>query len=178
MASLAHLMSRPQISSSLAAQQKTYVTYTAPLSGLNAPTVIIREARALIACSGTTGRRTWEAALHLASFLVSSGGKSLVLGKSIIELGAGTGFLSILCAKFLGAKHILATDGSEEVVDDLKSNLRINGLEGSYLFDTAVLRWDHSLPLSLSASDSDFQCYDLILGADIVSQTFYDFEIS
>jgi hypothetical protein len=39
-----------------------------------------QEARARILSAGTTGNRTWEAALHLGSFLASETGEALVRG--------------------------------------------------------------------------------------------------
>ncbi|MCJ1299468.1 hypothetical protein MMC08_002260 [Hypocenomyce scalaris] len=167
MSFLTQLMMSPSVSEGIAAQQKAYVTYTAPSEALSAPQITLLEARSLLASSGTTGLRTWEAALYLGAYLFSSNGGDLVAGKNIVELGAGTGFVSILCAKHIGAKHVLATDGDGGVIDDLASNIYINGLDGSGLIDTAVLKWGHAL------TDEMFQCgeeplnYNVVLGADV-----------
>jgi len=152
------------------AQQKSYATYTAPLSlrDPEAPTVTLLEARSILASSGNTGLRTWEAALWLGTYLCSEEGKKLVNGKTILELGAGTGFISILCAKHLQARYVLATDGNGEVVDGLKTNIVVNGLERDRRIQTAVLQWGHTLiDEELKSSDGSLQ-YDLVLGADIV----------
>ena len=148
--------------------QKSYVTYTDPFTSSASQTVTTLESRAILASSGTTGLRTWEAALHLATYLCSDEGRILIRGKSIIELGAGTGFLSILCVKHLGANYVLATDGSSDVVDTLGSNIYLNGLEGSKVIDGAVLIWGHALIDGVLNIKEEYEKYDVILGADVV----------
>lgn len=162
-------MAQPLPSGSAAAQQKSYVTYTAPSSDPNSPRVTVLEAPSLLASSGTTGFRTWEAALFLAAYLSSSGRNHLVTGKNVLELGAGTGFLSILCAKRLGAQRVLATDGSQEVISDLKSNIQLNEVKGGALIQTAILQWGHALIGGVADCREKKSSYDLVLGADVVS---------
>jgi hypothetical protein len=56
----------------VSAQQKSYVTYTLsllPLQDQATPSITLLEARNLVAAFGTTGLRTWEAALHLGNYL-------------------------------------------------------------------------------------------------------------
>lgn len=153
-----------------AVQQKCHLTYTAPLSSLYSPELTLLEARSVLASAGTTGRRTWEAALCLGTFLFSPSGRNLIQGKTILELGAGTGFLSILCAKHLGARFVLATDGDVDVVRDLDSNIALNDLKDTKIITTAVLEWGHILPDILWNSSGKTLTYDLILGADVVSR--------
>ncbi|KAL2042081.1 hypothetical protein N7G274_005269 [Stereocaulon virgatum] len=166
-ACLAQSMAQPLPSASSAAQQKSYVTYTAPVTNPNAPRITTLEAPSLLASSGTTGFRTWEAALHLGSYLVSEDGNHHVADQRIIELGAGTGFLSILCAKHLGARHVLATDGSLEVVTDIKVNLDLNELEEGDLIKTSVLRWGHALIGCPADCRREELSYDVAIGADV-----------
>ena len=161
-------MSRPQVSATTAALQKSYVTYTIPITASIAATITTLEARALLASTGTTGLRTWEAALHLGTYLSTAEGAALVQNKTIIELGAGTGFMSILCAKHLGANYVLATDGSGEVVDDIVSNLYLNGLEGKGIIDTVVLGWGHALMDEIFESHGAPRTFAIALGADVV----------
>ncbi len=163
-------MSQHLSSASAAAQQKSYVTYTAPILDRNAAQVTLLEAPSLLASSGTTGFRTWEAALFLGAYLSSPEGSHFVTGKSILELGAGTGFLSIFCAKY-GAQRVLATDGSLEVMSDLKSNIHLNELEGSELIQTAILQWGHALIGGVVDRREDKSSYDLVIGADVVGDS-------
>ena len=58
------------------AQQKAFVTYSYPLHSADDSVsedeaVTLLEARSVISGSGTTGLRTWEAALLLGSYLSS-----------------------------------------------------------------------------------------------------------
>lgn len=144
-----------------------YVTYTAPSFCLSAPTLTLCEGRSLLASAGDTGLRTWEAALLLGTYLYTEG-RELVHRKAVLELGAGTGFLSILCAKHLGSFHVMATDGSEKCVKNIVANISLNGLEENLQgISAAVLQWGHLDEEILHSHDVSYQ-YDLILGADVV----------
>ena len=151
-----------------AAQRKSHVTYTAPSFEIDPPSIVLLEARSLLASSGTTGFRTWEAALHLASFLFSREARHLVTSRNILELGAGTGFLSILCSAHLGAKYVLATDGSREIMNNLKDNLDLNGLRVSDKSHAEELQWGQALIGGVADCRREGRAYDLIIGADVV----------
>ena len=133
------------------------------------PTVTLLERRHLISGSLTTGFRTWEAALHLGSYLLSDAAFDLIRGKSVIELGAGTGFLSALCGKHLDASHVTTTDGDEAVVETVKENLFLNGLDDAR-FNASVLRWGGGLAGTWVEEECEEWPYDMVLGSDIVSQ--------
>lgn len=167
-------MASPPVPAATAALQKSYITYTAPIYGhdLNALTVTTLESCALISYSGTSGLRTWEAALYLGVYLACPDGKVFVDGKNVIELGTGTGFLSIFCAKHAGATHVLATDGDGGVVDDIGANIYLNGLEGSSRIETTVLKWGHALIDELLSGSERARMYDIVLGADVVCTGF------
>ena len=150
-----------------AAQQKSYVTYNiSSLSSENPPTITLLEARNMVAASGTTGLRTWEAALHLGNYLCAHDQK-LVPGRSILELGAGTGYISVLCAKHLGASHVIATDGSDDVVNSLSTNYYLNGLQDSSLIEGKELKWGQALVGSEHPQWNRGRNIDLVLGADL-----------
>lgn len=157
---------------SVTAGHKSYVTYSLPGVHVNEVSVTLFESPALLGASGTTGFRTWEASLLLGAFFCSTSGQGYVKGKSLLELGAGTGLLAILCAKHLGAKSVLATDGARNVLEDLKTNIELNDLESSPLLKVKSLKWGHSLigagPV-LFGEDSDFE---LAFGSDIVSKPY------
>lgn len=153
------------------ALQKNHVTYTAPLNlrDPEAPTLTLLETRSVLASSGNTGARTWEAALWLGTYLCSEEGRKMVNGKTILELGAGTGFLSILCAKHLQARYVLATDGNGGVVDGLTSNILVNGLERDRRIQAAVLQWGNTLVDEDLKYSEGILLPELVIGADIVS---------
>ncbi|CAG8958087.1 hypothetical protein HYFRA_00000431 [Hymenoscyphus fraxineus] len=149
-----------------AVQQKSYVTYSlSSLSSQNPATITLHEARNLLSGSGTTGSRTWEAALHFGNYLISN--PSLVNGKSVLELGAGTGYLSILCAKHLNAAKVLATDGSEDVVETLQTNIYLNDLQDKSLIQGKELKWGHALLGGEEQAWNGGQKIDVVLGADL-----------
>ncbi|GME33461.1 putative Nicotinamide N-methyltransferase [Neofusicoccum parvum] len=144
---------------------KSYVTY----SFGNDRAVTLLESRSVISSSGTTGLRTWEAALHLGAYLASEAGHKWVQGKRVLELGAGTGLLSILCTKHLQAVKATATDGDEGVVDSIKTNLFLNGLDARVDTESIVLRWGWSWTLqdSLYYEEGSKDQYDVVVGADV-----------
>jgi protein-lysine N-methyltransferase EEF2KMT len=178
MSGLTTLISTELPSEEAAVQQKTYVTFSCiPPRHSRAdrdedPTVTLLERRHLISGSQTTGFRTWEAALHLGSYLMSPEGCQLINGKSVLELGAGTGFLSILCANHLQAKHVTATDGDEGVVEALRENLFLNDLDDEKTVITSILRWGHGLRGTWVEEDCEAWPYDVVVGADIVSDAW------
>jgi ribosomal protein L11 methylase PrmA len=119
--------------------------------------------------AGTTGFRTWEAALQFSQFLCSDCCPADLrpAGKTILELGAGTGFLSILCAKYLSAAQVYATDGFEDVVEDIGTNMFINELQDDPRISRRELRWGQAL---LGTEEAEFlggAQVDLVLGADV-----------
>ncbi len=155
-----------------AAQAKSYVTYSlAALSSAEPPTITISESRNLLGGTGTTGFRTWEACLQLVDFLCSEF-CPLDLKKTsqtILELGCGTGYLSIQVAKHFSPSHITATDGFDTVVDDLPNNFVLNGLEPSPSLRTQLLKWGEG-QLEEFRREPTFlegKAPDLILGADV-----------
>jgi predicted nicotinamide N-methyase len=168
MNSLSSLLSSRIPSEADLAQQKSFVTYT--LSSLPSeseiiPTITLLESRNLLAAAGTTGLRTWEAALHLGNYLCTQ--VSLVDGKSILELGAGTGYVSVLCSKHLGASHVLSTDGSEDVVASLSTNFYLNDLQAEAAIEGKELKWGQALLGSEHPQWNAGRQIDLVLGADL-----------
>ena len=152
-----------------AAQQKAYVTYTLsslPPTDSSTPTITILESRNLLAAAGTTGLRTWEAALCLGDYL--SLNMDVIKDKSVLELGAGTGYISILCARYLGASHVLATDGSDDVVAGLATNFYLNDLQDSPILEGKELKWGRALVGSEHPAWNGGQKIDVVLGADVL----------
>lgn len=176
-------MTQPKPSALQQAQQLAYVKYTAPASDADGGTrtIITRESRGLILSAGTTGFRTWEAALHLGSFLSTPEGQALVCENRVIELGAGTGFLSMFCAKYLGVRSVVATDREPALIENIRDCMRRNALDTA-VFQSAI--WGWGTPLSLTQSQLEGEdeaaetaavsvkrdlAFDLALGADLVS---------
>ncbi|KAG5943556.1 hypothetical protein E4U59_000267 [Claviceps monticola] len=176
MSTLSSLMAAPIPSEATSAQQKCFVTYHLSLlenlsissdhaetSALR-PSITLLENRSLIAASGTTGLRTWEAALHMGQYLCQN--LAVVAGKHVLELGAGTGYLSILCVKHLQATHAVASDGSDDVVNNFSENMSLNGLRTSSVTPMNIT-WGQALVEHEGFSCSTRQPVHVVLGADI-----------
>ncbi|KAI0879928.1 putative methyltransferase-domain-containing protein [Annulohypoxylon maeteangense] len=172
MSSLSNLLALPLPSEITAAQQKSYVTYSPSL--LNVSTshhgslpaqVTLLESRNLISAFGTTGLRTWEAALHLGQFLSTN--PSIIHNKTVLELGAGTGYLSILCAKFMAPTMVIASDGSDDVVANLPENFFLNGLQESEMIRAMDVKWGHALVGTEDEHWNGGRPIDVVLAADV-----------
>ncbi|KAF4996611.1 hypothetical protein FDECE_12348 [Fusarium decemcellulare] len=173
MSTLSVFLATPLLPEVTSVQQKCYVTYHLSALGQESsaqtttqvPHITLLENRSLISASGTTGLRTWEAALHLGSYLCQNSG--LVEGKRILELGAGTGFLSILCANILGSGHVIASDGSDDVINNLPENLFLNNLQDSTSVVPMEVKWGHALLGTEEDKWNGGRTVDVVLGADI-----------
>ncbi|KAF2456460.1 putative methyltransferase-domain-containing protein [Lineolata rhizophorae] len=173
----------------VSAQRKSYVTYSWDLTrqpegrqeedpGGCEFSITLLESPSLISSSGTTGLRTWEAALHLATFLATTPkGRRYVGAKRMLELGAGTGLVSVLCAKYLGTASVVATDGDAGVVEGLGTNAFVNELAGGegpgegQKMEANVLKWGRTLLGNAILDDEDRAPFDLVLGADVTYDT-------
>jgi protein-lysine N-methyltransferase EEF2KMT len=141
---------------------KTVVSYVPPVSyDLDVTPLEILEAKKVIGSGPNTGLRTWEAALRLAYYLHSKPG--LVQDRQILELGAGTGFLSIFCASFLQPSSMLVTDGHEDVLTSLQVNIQRNStLYYGIVPKAQKLFWGDEEDIRSVPQD-----IDLVIGADI-----------
>ncbi|TGZ85536.1 hypothetical protein EX30DRAFT_337883 [Ascodesmis nigricans] len=121
--------------------------------------VTIVETPNIISGQGTTGLRTWEAALALGEYMCTSHGIErgfLHNVRSLLELGTGTGLCAMLAAK-LGVEEVYATDGDENVIASLRENVARNKLETQ--IKPSVLLW---------ASNPEYaNGVDLVIGADV-----------
>jgi len=89
------------------------------------------------------GAKAWPTAYIVATRLLSEG----VTGRSVLELGCGTGLVSI-AALSGGAAFVLATDRAQPNIDNAKASARLNGVElHAELFDVL-------LPCPLPSSSS------------------------
>lgn len=159
-----NLLTQPKPSSLQQAQQLAYITYTAPAPDSHPTrTVITSESRGLILSSGTTGFRTWEAALHLGTYLASTSqteAQFQLQGKRVLELGAGTGFLSLFIAKHLKPEIVVATDREPTLIESITDCAGKNRLQDGVLVP-GLWEW------GTSSSFGDME-FDIVLGADLV----------
>uniref|UniRef100_A0A9J8DGS0 Uncharacterized protein n=1 Tax=Cyprinus carpio carpio TaxID=630221 RepID=A0A9J8DGS0_CYPCA len=111
------------------------------------------------------GATIWPAALALCRFLETPQGRQHIdlLDKSVLELGAGTGLLSVVIT-LLGAK-LTATD-LPEILSNLRYNLNKN-TRGRRRHEPLVaeLYWGHKLDETYPRSTHQ---YDYVLATDVV----------
>ncbi len=146
--------------------------------------------------AGRTGVAIWNSGLLLTRLLdqinmslqqrnqketqtqsITQNNPLLFNGKTVLELGCGTGLVSVASSK-LGANYVYATDGNKEVLELAKFNLEKNGIypidtnlttnpnngieEGSNKHGEAMsLQWG-----SLDAIDY-YDTADVIIGSDL-----------
>lgn len=164
------LVVQPQPSPLDEAQRISYVKYTAPSTwstSCESQTVITAESRDLILSSGTTGFRTWEAALHLGTYLSTPEGKSLIQGRNVVELGGGTGFISMYCIKHLGAKSVLVTDRDPALISNVQDCMSQNNLDNDAI-NAAVWEWGGPLLVPENHPHQLASSFDIAVGADLV----------
>lgn len=113
--------------------------------------ILTKETPKMLNGFGSTGFRTWAACLYLAEYLCKNFDlvlRDLFIQKEkhahhdqqqnsdkdskikVLELGAGTGLLSMtLCKNFHDKiSELIVTDGSEDVLELLRENLQLNGI--------------------------------------------------
>ncbi|XP_028972594.2 uncharacterized protein LOC114830050 [Esox lucius] len=114
------------------------------------------------------GAVTWPGALALCRYLETNVEQFNLVDKSVLELGAGPGLVSIV-ATLLGA-WVTATD-LPEIVGNLRANL-LRNTRGRcrHIPQAAVLSWgpdvEHTYPKSIYR-------YNYVLAADVVFQKYY-----
>jgi len=112
---------------------------------------------------GLYGSVMWQSGKALAKFFawreLEPAKRGTIVGKTALELGAGTGILGLTLAR-LGAKSVTLTDCEANVVDLLRSNIALNSLEASTMA-CHLCFGDASTYHALST-------FDLIVAADVV----------
>ncbi|KAL8150573.1 hypothetical protein V2J09_020381 [Rumex salicifolius] len=110
-----------------------------------------------------TGSWTWDSAFVLSRYIStrSDSAEFTLLGKTVLELGAGTGLPGLTAAR-LGATRVVLTD-VPALLPGLRRNVEVNGLVDRV--EACELVWgSDELPSQL------FESVDLVLMSDV----FYD----
>ncbi|KAL7752262.1 Methyltransferase-like protein 22 [Sorochytrium milnesiophthora] len=140
------------------------------------------------------GTQIWSASFTLASYLLAhrqtlvTGKRVLELGavtERVLELGAGTGFLSAVC-RIIGCRHIIATDGGPQV--DQLLNLCEQNMENVAAqlsrdvslgaFSVRKLDWlddlddDDSVDNTKQWMHDEYRNLDVIIAADVIYDDF------
>ena len=128
--------------------------------------------------SASTGSAIWNGANMATWFLENRIGADSVKGNSVLELGAGVGFTSLV-ANIMGAQDVVITDGNEDVLKLADMNILLNsdnsdaigveGIDGSPIrtIRTARLQWNTDDEKALSISESTKRPWDYIFASDL-----------
>ncbi|XP_046839201.1 protein N-lysine methyltransferase METTL21D-like [Xenia sp. Carnegie-2017] len=105
---------------------------------------------------GDVGCVVWDAALVLAKYLENTRWSDLN-GRSVIELGAGTGLISLCCC--LAGADVVCTD-LKELLPLIELNMKENEhfLKGK--FESRELKWGESV--------DEFPFFDFIIMSDVI----------
>ncbi|ODV80469.1 uncharacterized protein CANTADRAFT_47866 [Suhomyces tanzawaensis NRRL Y-17324] len=133
-------------------------------AGTSDHTVKIYEAPRLISGSNTTGLRTWEAALYLSNYLNTH--PYDWSGKTVLELGGGTGLLSLALTK-QPLKEIIITDGSAALIDNLSETLHMNAIDNGPTIKCHQLLWGTTNPNSPDFVQGPPANVDVVVAADV-----------
>ncbi|KAJ3283704.1 Protein fam86a [Rhizoclosmatium sp. JEL0117] len=118
--------------------------------------------------NGTTGLRTWPAALKLVSHLISA--KQLMKPKKVLELGCGVGLAGIACGVLGLASSIEFTDVDPTVLATVSKNCAINfGESGESKFvetKVSALDWEAISDSALKDRVTESSA-DLIIASDV-----------
>ncbi|KDQ31663.1 hypothetical protein PLEOSDRAFT_1074207 [Pleurotus ostreatus PC15] len=130
---------------------------------------------------GSVGAQTWGGACVLSAEIAENPSKFGLLSSCdqlrVLELGAGTGLVSLTIAKLLEQRvkkaFILASDFFPSVLSNLKSNIHLNfpDLQPSdpTQVEAGFLDWSQYQSMLSAGQHPPFdQPFDLIVGADII----------
>jgi predicted nicotinamide N-methyase len=117
------------------------------------------------ATSKSTGTSVWEASVVLSEYMQNGLPKGYWNGKRVLELGAGTGFTSIVAAA-LGAQKVVVSDGNARVLQLASQNAAAN-LTPSQLQAMAFsqLQWEAAADPNWKYEEGEQ--FDVILAADV-----------
>jgi hypothetical protein len=96
---------------------------------------------------GGTGANVWVGSLLLASWVALGAGGSL-MGKSVVEIGAGLALPSLVAGAY--ASSVLVTDCMAQILEQVNSNVALNGLQAAV--QTRALDWKMTANLDSSCA--------------------------
>lgn len=124
-------------------------------------TVSIRQSETIIS-DGTTGLHCWQAAGALAEWCLANPSK--IKGRSVLELGSGTGLTGLVVAKACAPARVVLTDGNEKVLALLRENVAENCNNGE-LVSVVALDWEE---VDTSLSEWKDLQPEVVIAADVV----------
>ncbi|MEP2534224.1 FkbM family methyltransferase [Shimia sp.] len=85
-------------------------------------------------------------------------------GWTVLELGAGLGFVSSICASVAGAENVISVEANPRMLDPVRANLNRNGFDEVTLLHGAVVGDDHE------SETVRFRAGSLFWGGSIVEE--------
>ena len=73
--------------------------------------------------NGQEGKRVWESGITIARYIYHN--QERFAGKTVVDLGSGTGIGPLAALKFTQAKKVVMTDYTEEILGLLNQNLKM-----------------------------------------------------
>lgn len=145
-------------------------TRNVKLKSTNEDVIIVQGSADGQGVTGRTGVALWNSGLLLTRTLdfMAQEERDFFQGKTVLELGCGTGLASIAASKF-GAANVIATDGNEEVVKLAKQNLENNNIYASTNSQSSSERTGEAQYLKWGSLDvADFyDTADIVIGSDL-----------
>lgn len=109
-----------------------------------------------------SGQKVWCGSLSVSQYLINN--KQLVADAVVVELGAGTGVLGMVCQK-LGCKRLILTDNDAQSLIHMQSDCPRNGVQA----DIRALDWfDHDVAVKQVEQELDPESKLIIVAGDVL----------
>ncbi|CAE6934432.1 EEF1AKMT3, partial [Symbiodinium sp. KB8] len=131
---------------------------------LAAPITVEQEVEKDRSGEDSTGCIVWPSAHSMCAHLCAH--PELVRGKRVVELGAGTGLVGLVCAA-LGASEVVLTDLSQGL-PLLKRNVQLNLgalCDGGHSTSVAELKWGREASVQVAPTGCD-----IVIGCEVIYQ--------
>jgi len=111
------------------------------------------------------GLQVWRAGLYLADYIL--GNVSSFKDRTILELAAGTGLLSlVLASKHVGCKHVICTDMDKgDILPQIRRNVKLNR---DSISPTKVTVTELDFFKGVPKDDKDIRETDIIVVGDVI----------
>lgn len=113
------------------------------------------------------GHLLWNAARTIAAYLEDHA-DNLIAGRDILELGAGAGLPSLVCASN-GARRVVVTDYPDlDLIENLTFNVENCGLRIEIPVYTEGFLWGTAPDKLLAHLDNNYAGFDIVVLADLL----------
>ncbi|CAK4371977.1 unnamed protein product [Aphanomyces euteiches] len=111
-----------------------------------------------------TGSAVWQAAEAMLQMVKLPAYMSMLHGRKVLELGAGTGINSLAAAML--NSNVVATDGDPDALALIQENIKANQFQLPKPVSVRPLVWGNQE--QIQALKTEFGLFDVILGSDIL----------